>query len=73
VVQVAIVPVPAGKGEPPHEHADVRFGLSTRVPESVQPESEKAQLRWLSVDEAIDAAGEDNLRECLVRLAEYFT
>src|SRR5215813_12296561 len=29
IVQVAVVPVPAGRGEPEHEHADIRYALAT--------------------------------------------
>ena len=69
VVQVAIVPVPAGKGEPPHEHADIRYALQTTTPDDVQPEDEMAHLRWLSVDQALAEVGQDNLRVCLSRIA----
>ena len=69
VLQVAVVPVPAGKGEPEHEHGDIRFALATNHPESIAPESESAQLSWLHVDDAIEQVGWDNLRECLTRIA----
>jgi 8-oxo-dGTP pyrophosphatase MutT (NUDIX family) len=69
VVQVAIVPVPAGKSEPEHEHGDIRYVLATERPESVVAESESAQLAWLDVEEAIQKVGWDNLRTCLLRIA----
>jgi 8-oxo-dGTP pyrophosphatase MutT (NUDIX family) len=69
VVQIAIVPVPAGRGEPAHEHADVRYVLATHQPAAAVPEKPAAQLRWLSLDEALAEVGEDNLRKCLVRIA----
>jgi 8-oxo-dGTP pyrophosphatase MutT (NUDIX family) len=72
VVQVAIVPVPAGKGEPAHHHGDIRYALSTRTPDGVRPESDTAQLAWLTIDEALARVGEDNLRTCLGRIAEMF-
>ena len=72
VVQVAIVPVPAGKGEPPHEHADIRYALQTTTPDAVQPEDDAAPLRWLSLDQALQEAGQDNLRVCLSRIAVQF-
>ncbi len=31
LLQAVVVPVPAGKGEPPHHHADLRFVLATRA------------------------------------------
>ncbi len=47
-----MVDVPAGKGEPAHQHADVRFLLATRTPDAVVPEGPDAPLRWLSVADA---------------------
>lgn len=69
VVQMAIVPVPAGKGEPAHHHADIRYALATRAPDAIRPEHDAALLRWLAVPEALEAIGEDNLRVCLTRIA----
>jgi 8-oxo-dGTP pyrophosphatase MutT (NUDIX family) len=69
VIHVVIVPVPAGKGEPDHEHADVRYVLATAAPDSAMPEDAGAPLRWLSIDDAIEWVGTDNLRVTLQRLA----
>ena len=49
IKHVAIVNVPAGKGEPAHEHADVRFFMATQAPDAIRPESAHAPLRWLSL------------------------
>jgi 8-oxo-dGTP pyrophosphatase MutT (NUDIX family) len=68
-VQVVIVPVAAGRGEPAHEHADIRYLFVTDEPESVVPETEGARLRWLSIRDAAAEAGEDNLRELVGRAA----
>jgi 8-oxo-dGTP pyrophosphatase MutT (NUDIX family) len=65
---VAIVSVPAGKGEPAHEHADLRFVLATRQPEAARPESPDAPLRWVTSGEAQRATSEPNLRETLARV-----
>ncbi len=70
LVQVAIVPVPASKHEPAHEHADFRYALATAQPDSATPESPSALLRWLDLDEALATVAEDNLRICLLRIAE---
>lgn len=70
LVQIAIVPVPAGKGEPAHEHADFRYALATAMPETATPESPDARLLWLDVAEALFKVGEDNVRVCLARIAE---
>jgi 8-oxo-dGTP pyrophosphatase MutT (NUDIX family) len=65
---LVIVDVPAGKGEPAHEHADLRYFMATRTPEAARAENENAPLRWLSVAEAYQATSEVNLRESLARL-----
>lgn len=70
VVQVVIVPVPAGRGEPAHHHADVRYALCTSRPQDATPESPKARLRWLALEDAIAEVADDNLRVCLRRIAE---
>ena len=66
--QVAIVRVPPGKGEPAHEHADVRFFMATEHPQAIRPENPDAPLRWLTLTEARDTTSEPNLREALTRL-----
>jgi 8-oxo-dGTP pyrophosphatase MutT (NUDIX family) len=66
---VVIVDVPPGKGEPAHQHADVRYFLSTQTPAAARPENDHAPLRWLPLAEAHDAISEPNLRETLSRLA----
>jgi 8-oxo-dGTP pyrophosphatase MutT (NUDIX family) len=68
IVHVAVVPVPASATEPAHEHADVRYVLATGSPDSARPENPAAPLRWLSVDRAREATGEDNLRVTLDRV-----
>ena len=66
--QVVIVSVPPGKGEPAHEHADVRYCLATFTPDAVQPENPHAPLLWLTLSGARDATSEPNLREALARI-----
>jgi 8-oxo-dGTP pyrophosphatase MutT (NUDIX family) len=65
---LAIVDVPAGKGEPAHEHADLRFFMATQMPDAARAENEHAPLRWLSIADAYEATSEANLRESLARL-----
>ena len=75
-VHVVVVPVPEGRCEPAHEHADVRYVLATGRPDEARPESPWAPLRWLTVDEALAVGGvdgEDNLRTSLSRVAELLT
>ena len=49
---VEIVPVPAARGEPNHEHADVSYVLATDEPDAIVDEHDDAALRWLPFDEA---------------------
>ena len=65
---VVIVDVPAGKGEPAHEHADLRYFMATQTPEAARAETEDAPLRWLSLAEAREATSEANLLETMTRL-----
>jgi 8-oxo-dGTP pyrophosphatase MutT (NUDIX family) len=73
VVQVTIVPVPAGKGEPAHHHADIRYALATARPEAMAPESDSAVLEWLSLEDALARISEDNLRVALLRIGAMFS
>jgi len=70
---VAIVSVPPGKGEPAHEHADVRFFMATASPGAIRAENAQAQLRWLSLPAARDTTSEPNLRETLARIEPFLT
>jgi 8-oxo-dGTP pyrophosphatase MutT (NUDIX family) len=72
IVHVVIVPVPAAKHEPAHEHADVRFVLATEHPDRARPENPTAALRWLSIPEARDVTDEANVRETLERIEHLF-
>jgi 8-oxo-dGTP pyrophosphatase MutT (NUDIX family) len=65
---VVIVDVPPGKGEPAHQHADIRYFMATRTPDQARAEHDDAPLRWLSLTEAREATSEPNLRETLARL-----
>jgi 8-oxo-dGTP pyrophosphatase MutT (NUDIX family) len=65
---LVIVNVPAGQGEPAHEHADLRYVMATEEPEAIRAENENAPLRWLSLIEAGRATSEANLKETLARL-----
>lgn len=69
LVHAVIVPVPARGDDPAHEHADLRFVLSTDKPEAARPERPTAPLRWLTMSHALQAISEDNLRETLRRAA----
>jgi len=65
-----IVGVPAGAGEPRHEHADLRFVLATWAPGAARAEQPDAPVRWLSPPEAHQATSEPNLHETLARAGQ---
>jgi 8-oxo-dGTP pyrophosphatase MutT (NUDIX family) len=73
IKHVAIVGVPAGKGEPAHEHADVRFFMATELPDAARAENAHAPLRWLTLAQAREATSEPNLRETLARVEPLLT
>ncbi|MEO1061590.1 MAG: NUDIX domain-containing protein [Actinomycetota bacterium] len=70
LVHVAIVPVPANEREPAHEHADLRYVLATDEPNRARAEHEGAEVRWLSVDAAIELTVAANVKESLRRVGE---
>jgi 8-oxo-dGTP pyrophosphatase MutT (NUDIX family) len=70
LVHVVIVPVPAAKGEPPHEHGDLRYVFVTTRPEEAIPESAAAELRWFPIPDALAVVAEDNTRVTLGRIAQ---
>jgi 8-oxo-dGTP pyrophosphatase MutT (NUDIX family) len=54
--------------EPQHEHADLRYFFTTGNPDAIAPEDEDSPLRWLTVDEARELVGGNNLRHTLDRV-----
>ena len=67
LVHVVVVPVSAKGDSAAHEHADLRFVLATSTPDQVRPEKPGAELRWLTIDDALELTSEDNLRETIRR------
>ncbi|MGW0436105.1 NUDIX domain-containing protein [Micromonospora sp. NPDC003197] len=68
IVHVVVVPVAPSDTEPAHEHADLRFVLATNTPDAIRPENPTAELRWLSVPEALATTTKPNIRETLTRV-----
>lgn len=67
LIHVVVVDVPASAREPAHEHADIRYLLSTATPEQARAESASTPLRWLHFDQALELVGADNLGVALLR------
>jgi 8-oxo-dGTP pyrophosphatase MutT (NUDIX family) len=72
LLQVVRCEVPASAAEPAHAHADLRFLFATRRPEAIAAEDERSPLRWLTVPEARDVVGANNLSHALNRLDQIF-
>lgn len=69
LLDVDVHRIPARKGEPEHDHLDLRFLLRTSSPESIVANpSETKALEWVSVEEAL-RRGDPGMRRALMRLA----
>jgi 8-oxo-dGTP pyrophosphatase MutT (NUDIX family) len=68
----AVCHVRACGPDPEHEHADLRYVLATDTPDAIAAENEQSPLRWLTVDEARELVGGNNLRRTLDRLGGLF-
>jgi 8-oxo-dGTP pyrophosphatase MutT (NUDIX family) len=70
ILDVDVHPIPAGKGEPPHLHHDVRYALATGAPEAIlRDDAESIALRWFTLDEAAAAMNDADATRALARLA----
>lgn len=69
-VQIVIVPVPANRDEPAHEHADFRYLFVTDTPGDIVAETAEAPLRWIDLATALTETKEQNLRVFLSRVSE---
>jgi 8-oxo-dGTP pyrophosphatase MutT (NUDIX family) len=70
ILDVDVHPIPAGKGEPPHLHHDVRYALLTRRPDAIRrDEAESLELRWFTREEADRTMGEPGAARALRRIA----
>jgi 8-oxo-dGTP pyrophosphatase MutT (NUDIX family) len=67
-VQIVVVPVPAGRDEPAHEHADIRYALGTNEPGRSRAESPGATVCWMDFEGARDRIREPNLLEFVDRV-----
>jgi 8-oxo-dGTP pyrophosphatase MutT (NUDIX family) len=71
ILDVDVHDIPAGKGEPPHLHHDVRYALVTEHPEEIQRDAgESLDLRWFKLEDAAEKMNESGARRALRRLAK---
>jgi 8-oxo-dGTP pyrophosphatase MutT (NUDIX family) len=71
ILDLDIHPIPAGKGEPPHLHHDVRYALVTEHPEAILKDAaESLDLAWFTLEEAAEKMNEPGGRRALARLAK---
>jgi len=60
IFDVDVHPIPAAKGEPDHDHFDLRYLARTSKPDAItMQQAESEDLQWVSLDEAIVRMGED--------------
>jgi 8-oxo-dGTP pyrophosphatase MutT (NUDIX family) len=57
---------PSG-AESEHQHADLRYFLATAHPDAIAAENAQSPLRWLTIPEARDLVGANNLGDTLAR------
>jgi 8-oxo-dGTP pyrophosphatase MutT (NUDIX family) len=69
---VVVCSVRPSATEPGHEHADLRYILATAKPGAIAPEDEHSPLRWLTLHEARELVGGNNLRRTLDRADAVF-
>jgi 8-oxo-dGTP pyrophosphatase MutT (NUDIX family) len=71
-VSIVRVAPSKAKGEPAHEHFDLRYYLATAAPDMIRAENPAAELRWLTLEDAIAFVSNPSLSETLRRLAFEF-
>lgn len=71
ILDLDIHQIPAARGEPAHEHFDVRYALFTRNPDSIfRQEAESNELMWFSFEEAIEKMKEPGAERAIARLGK---
>jgi 8-oxo-dGTP pyrophosphatase MutT (NUDIX family) len=66
---VNIHPIPAGKGEPPHRHFDIRFIATTESPESATFDAaESRELGWFSLRDGAEKMNEPESRRAIAKM-----
>ena len=70
ILDLDVHPIPAGKGEPPHAHFDVRYaGLTRSASAARADEAESLGLAWLPLREAARRMGEPGAFRALAKAA----
>lgn len=70
ILDVDVHDIPAGKGEPPHKHHDVRYALVTEHPDVIRRDAaESLDLAWFTLEEAEEKMNEPGGRRALRRLS----
>ncbi len=70
ILDVDVHPIPAGKGEPPHLHFDVRWAVATARPDGIfRDDAESAALEWLGLEEAAARMDEPGATRALAKIA----
>jgi ADP-ribose pyrophosphatase len=71
ILDLDVHPIPAGKGEPPHHHFDVRFLVLTKTPDAIELDpNESLDLAWFTIDEAIERTNAPESTRALEKIRE---
>lgn len=69
ILDVDVHHIPAGKGEPAHDHFDVRYLILTGTPEEIRYDpDESVDLAWFTIDEAIERANSPESKRTLEKI-----
>jgi 8-oxo-dGTP pyrophosphatase MutT (NUDIX family) len=67
LIDLDVHPIPPGKGEPAHDHFDVRFRFAASATSLDADRSEVRDARWFPYD-AVTKVGDDSVRRVVRRL-----
>lgn len=68
IVDLDVHVVPAGRGEPTHEHFDIRFLFSASDTMMDIDRNEVKDARWVALDDVIGGAGDASVRRVAAKL-----
>ena len=72
-VDLDVHPIPAGRGEPPHNHFDVRFVARTLTPDAISIAREESEdLAWVDLKRAADLMNEPASTRMLRKIERLF-
>ena len=71
IFDVDVHPIPERRGEPPHDHYDIRFLLTAIGSEKTRISDESNDLRWFTADEVLRLDVDASVRRMRAKWLEY--